>query len=418
MMFTYYLRKTLRDKGYLFWSLAFPLLLMICFNVTFMGPAKGEVDFQPVKSAVIRVDTTASNEDVIRADQAGTGEEYSAADAFAGEFENVLTNLADAETVRNSNMGYNHAVVELIRTDSQADAEKKILDKEIEVLFMVDGAKECIEVKVGDNANMTTLMVARSIVESYRRNYTIMKDAAVTAPDKLEAVMNSIADQISVMKPKSTYLGEDGSSANVYAWYFYSTIVMGMFFNVTSGIHTVFDIQGNLSGYGMRTSVSPKKKSQILLSAFMARYVIACAITFFHLFALRAFFQIPVGNRLPQILLFVLVGNLFSMSLGSLFGLFTKGDENQRDNKATAIVMLSVFLSGEMIVQLPGLLEKYCPIINRINPATIMNFAFFRLVNYPTLRAFWMNMIKIAIATVGFLVVAILKLRREKYAAV
>ena len=45
MMFTYYLRKTMRDKGFVFWSLAFPLLLMLCFNVTFMGPARGEVDF-------------------------------------------------------------------------------------------------------------------------------------------------------------------------------------------------------------------------------------------------------------------------------------------------------------------------------------------------------------------------------------
>ena len=54
MMFTYYLRKTLRDKAYIFWSLAFPILLMTCFNVTFMGPAKGEIDFKPVKSTMIR----------------------------------------------------------------------------------------------------------------------------------------------------------------------------------------------------------------------------------------------------------------------------------------------------------------------------------------------------------------------------
>lgn len=397
MMFTYYLRKTLRDKAYIFWSLAFPILLMTCFNVTFMGPAKGEVDFKPVKSTMIRIDSGES--------------------AFAEEFEGVLDNLADAEAVKKSNMGYDHAVIELIETTSQEEAEKKILDKELQVLFLVNGEKESIEVKVGDGANMTTLMVARSITESYRRNYTIMKDAAMTAPDKIGLVMESITNSISVMKPKSTYLGDNENSANVYLWYFYSTIVMGMFFNVTAGIHTVFDIQGDLSGYGMRTSVSPMKKSKILLSAFLARYVLSCAITFFALTVMNKCFDVPLGDRLPMIILFVLVGNLFAMSLGCLVGLFTKGDENQRDNKATALVMISVFLSGEMIVQLPGLLEKYCPIVNQINPATIMNFAFFRLVNYPTLNGFWMNMIKISLATVVFMAISILKLRREKYAA-
>ncbi len=216
MMFTYYLRKTLRDKAYIFWSLAFPILLMTCFNVTFMGPAKGEIDFKPVKS---RIDSGES--------------------AFAEEFKGVLTNLADAEEVRKSSMGYDHAVIELIETTSQEEAEKKILDKELQVLFLVNGKEETVSVKVGDGANMTTLMVARSITESYKRNYTIMKDAAMTAPDKIGAVMESITNSVSVMKPKSTYLGDNEHSANVYLWYFYSTIVMGMFFNVTAGIHTV-----------------------------------------------------------------------------------------------------------------------------------------------------------------------------------
>ena len=72
---------------------------------------------------------------------------------------------------------------------SLEEAEKKILDKEIEVIYLVDGENEKIDVKVGDGANMTTLMVARSVVESYRRNYMIMKDAAMTAPDKIEIVL-------------------------------------------------------------------------------------------------------------------------------------------------------------------------------------------------------------------------------------
>lgn len=397
MMYSYYLRKGLRDKGFVFWSLAFPLLLMLCFSMTFKDAGEGDFDFNPVKCAVI---------------------ETTEASAFSMEFENVVESLTDAETVKESNLGYNHEILNQVKVNSQEEAEKKILEREIDVLFLVDGKNEKIDAKVGDGAGETTLMISRGVVESYRKNYAIMKDCAMTAPDKMALVLDTISNSIPVMQARTTYLGNDGSSANMYNWYYYSTIVMGMFFNVSTGVKIVFDIQGNLSGAGMRTSISPKKKSKILMSAFLARYTMVCAISFFHILMLNKVFEIPIGNRVWQLLLFVLLGNLFSTSLGSMFALFTKGEENSREGKATGFIMLSVFLSGEMLVVLPGIFERYCPIINRINPATLMNFAFYRLVHYPTLTGFWINMAKIAVATVVFLSIAILKLRREKYAAV
>ena len=42
----------------------------------------------------------------------------------------------------------------------------------------------------------------------------------------------------------------------------------------------------------------------------------------------------------------------------SIFGLFMKGSLSQRENKATGIVMVSVFLSGEMVSNLPGIMRQ------------------------------------------------------------
>ncbi len=391
-MFKHYLRRTLRDRVFLFWSLAFPLLLMTCFKVSFMPAAQKDMDFDPVKAIVITQ---------------GEGE-------YVQEFQAVMEELCDAEKVRAGNLGYDHEVVTLVPCDSLEDAQKKILDREAEVIFVVDSEKETIEVKIGSDPGTTSLMVARSISESFRRNYTIMKDAMILAPDRMEMVVNSLSENLSVMKAKGTFMGE---ATNYFYWYFYSTIVMGMFFNVSAGVQVVFDLQGNLSGYGMRTSVSPERKMKILMSSFLSRYVVACAITFFQIFCMNYFFGIPLAHRIAELIIFVLVGTLFAMSLGSIFGLFTKGEQSSREGKATGLIMISVFLSGEMIVVLPGIFAKYCPIINQINPATIMNFAFYRLVFYSSLQAFWLNVLKIAIATVIFLTLAVLKLRREKYAA-
>ena len=80
--------------------------------------------------------------------------------------------------------------------------------------------------------------------------------------------------------------------------------------------------------------------------------------------------------------------------------------------------MVSVFLSGEMVMQLPGIIEKYCPIVNDINPATVMNMAFYRMALYNDPFDFYMNMGKLVVAAVVFLTIGVLVLRREKYASV
>ena len=109
---------------------------------------------------------------------------------------------------------------------------------------------------------------------------------------------------------------------------------------------------------------------------------------------------------------------MFSLSMGEMFGLFFKGSITTRGNKGTALIMSSVFLSGEMIASLPGLIERYIPVINDINPATVLNMALYRLVYYEDLSTFYLEIVKIVLVTVIFLGIATMRLRRQKYASV
>ena len=70
-----------------------------------------------------------------------------------------------------------------------------------------------------------------------------------------------------------------------------------------------------------------------------------------------------------------------------------------------------------MINTLPGTIEKYCPIVNDINPATVMNMTFYRMALYSDNLDFYLNMAKIVGAGVIFLAIGTLILRREKYAS-
>ena len=129
-------------------------------------------------------------------------------------------------------------------------------------------------------------------------------------------------------------------------------------------------------------------------------------------------FVIPLGNNLLKLGCFIVSTNIFAIAFGIVCACFFKGSKDSRANKTTSIIMASVFLSGEMVAQLPGILETTCPIINDINPATVMNMALFRLAYSTSDFDFYINMVKIVAMAAICLVLSVIILRREKYASV
>ena len=70
-----------------------------------------------------------------------------------------------------------------------------------------------------------------------------------------------------------------------------------------------------------------------------------------------------------------------------------------------------------MIVSLPGYIEKYAPVINRINPATIFNKIFYRILLCENKGDLAMNLLILTIASLVMLTASIIILRRETYAS-
>ncbi len=132
---------------------------------------------------------------------------------------------------------------------------------------------------------------------------------------------------------------------------------------------------------------------------------------------MRTIFNVDMGSDPLKLILFTIAANIFSISFGIVCGLIFKGTLENRANKTTAVLMLSVFLSGEMINTLPGTIEKVCPIINDINPATVMNLAFYRMALFDQPLDFYTNMAKIVGASIVFIIIGTIILRREKYAS-
>lgn len=377
MMFKYSLKKTLSNKMFIFWSLVFPVTLMFFFHLAFSSIYAEQNAIEPRDVGVI----------------------YEADNPFASFFRTVVGQIDVLNVV-----------------DEDEETLYDLLGQnEIEGIYIVK--EDMVEVAMCPKYSETDSMIIKTVADYYIREYDLVEQALTSGDmDTVNNMIDNLNSQTDYMSQKTGIYQEE---TNPYNWYYYATIVMGIMFQAMAGVNLVAELQADVGErkVAMRTSVSPVSKTVIVLTGFFSRLLVSIVISSFSLFCMDRFFDIPVGNRLPQLILFILASNMFALSMGEMFGLFFKGPVHTRGNKGTALIMTSVFLSGEMIATLPGMFERYLPIVNDINPATVLNFALYRLVYYEDLTSFYIEIVKIVLLTVLFLAVATMKLRRQKYAS-
>ena len=376
-MFKYFLKKTLRNRMFIFWSLCFPLALMALFTAAFSGIYDIENRVDTKKVAVISESDT----------------------PFASNFDEVIENVD---------------VLDGVEVKDMKDAEALLESGEITGLYVVNNKD--IDIVMTPDYSEADASILKTVADFYMREYSLIEDAARNGDiTGIQKVIDSLSEELDVVSPVNSAYNE---TTNPYIWYYFSTLVMGILFQAMAGINLISDLQADISRSAMRTSVSPTKKIKIVMAGLLSRYLVSLSVSAVALLAMRFVFHIPLGKRILPIILFVLLSNLFSLSLGQICGLFFKGNMTTRGNKTTGLIMVSVFLSGEMIATLPGMFERYFPLLNDINPATVLNLCMYRLVYYQDLTTFYIEMAKILTLTVIFLAISTIKLRRQKYASV
>lgn len=380
-MFKYYLCKNLRNVMFLFWSLIFPLALMTCMYLAFGNVYDMINSIDPIPTVLVAEDDS----------------------EFSQGFRDVLLTMSDEDA--------EDRYFILNEVESREEAQKSTNDGDSEIMFVVSDGN--IEVYLPNDHSQTAGVVSQAVANSYKNKYTVIMDALERDPQAALKILEGTEEMEGYTKAREDVFSGD---PNVYSWYFYSSLVMGICFNATGGAQIVSDLKADVTAVAARFSASPEKKSRMLLYSFLARLLPALCINLIQLFVMKNVFHISLGSDPVKLILFLVASNIFALSFGIVTGLMFKGTLENRANKITAIIMTSVFLSGEMINTLPGAIEKYCPIINDINPATVMNLAFYRMSIYSDNFDFYLNMAKIIGFGIIFLVIGTIILRREKYA--
>lgn len=77
--------------------------------------------------------------------------------------------------------------------------------------------------------------------------------------------------------------------------------------------------------------------------------------------------------------------------------------------------MLGCFFSGMMGITMKYIIDTNMPILNKINPASMITDGFYSLYYYDTLDRYWLNIIGILIFSGIMITLSYTSLRRQKY---
>lgn len=374
----YTLLRSLRDKTELFWLIMFPIVLGCLFKAAFSSLTASDT-FEPIPVAVVD-----ENEHTFTV------------------FQEVLDTLC--EEGDDQMLTATYCTLE--------EAMTLLENQEIDGILRV---KEKVELTVSANMGNDTIdqNILLSIVQQYNLVQNAITDIAIHHPEKMQ-------EAIDTMTRDTSYNEEvhlSNNDGNTYVQYFYNLIAMACLFTAVMGMRIAVHNQGNLSALGARRNLSPTHKLTTILGEYIG-YVIfnfVCNLTAFAFVVLVL--KIDLTAHLPLAVLTIFIACVTGISLGFFIGSIGSKSAVTKEAVTWAVVMLGCFLSGLMVGNMRIIIETYCPVVNRINPAALISDCFYCLGTYSTFDRYLRNILTLTILMLLFISGGFFLTRRKKYAS-
>lgn len=380
--------KTLsKNKVLIFWTFAFPIILGILFNMSFSNIEKDEM-LQIFDIAVV------------------DNNEFKAQEIYR-------ETLKELSSDDNENKLFNIKYV----TEDEADLLLDNLDIKGYIVFKNNEP----QVVIKENGTYQTLI--KFVITEIGQNQTIIEDLSKKSIEEeisngnysvdTEKIINDILNKI---KNEQINL-KNISKSNLHYMQieYYTLIAMACMYGGMLGLTAINNCLANMSNKGKRISVSPNRKSIIVLSSALGAYMVSLVGLALLIIFLKLGLKADFGNNITLVILLSAVGNLAGISLGVLIASIFKVSEGAKTGIVIAITMFLSVLSGMMGVTLKYVIDKNIPIINLVNPNNLITDGFYSLYYFDTLDRYFRDVRYLLIFIGICLVISFISLRREKY---
>ncbi len=353
--FKYSLKILFKNKGLLFWTFIFPIILGTLFNLAFSNIEKTET-FNSIDVAI-----TQNNDIYIK---------------------NTFDALEKEKVVK-------------IQNDDLENSKKLLENKKVvgyinnNTLYInSNGGEETILKSIMDE-----ILINKDIYEEYLNNGKFPNNISTNYK-----ITNVTRKNISYTMIE-----------------YYTLIAMAAFYGAAIALTMINYLLPNVSTSGKRINISPAKRGTLLLSSFCASIVvqiIGMVILFFYtIFVLK----VDYGDNLIYVFMLTFFGILASLSLGTFLASILKTNSNNKLGILIAITMTLSFFSGMTGITMKYVTDKNMPIINYLNPCNMIVDGLYSLYYYGVNNRFYFNILSLIIFTIVMLFISSGSLRRQKY---
>lgn len=388
--FKYAFKTLFRDKMLIFWTFAFPIILGTFFNMAFSNIENSE------KLDIISIAIVEKEENEI----------------MKQAFE-TLSDEENEDRLFQTQYESEERAKELLEND-EITGYLVLLKEEPKVVIKSNGINETILKYVTEEIMQNTEMISNIVEKRVQESMQGYPEGIYNMPN----VENIYDDVVKMLEDNQVEFKNISNSNLSYTMIeFYTLIAMTCLYGGILGMTAINHNLANMGNVGKRTSITPTSKGKIIFSSLMASYLaqlIGLAILFVYtIFVLK----VDYGTNLPLIVLLSLTGSLAGLSLGIAVATLIKANENAKIGILIAVTMLGCFLSGMMGITMKYMIDKNVPIVNLVNPASMITDGFYALYYYDTLDRYFLNIVSLLIFSGVMIILSINGLRKQKYEA-
>lgn len=382
--FKYSLKLLLKNRQLVFWTLAFPIIMAVLFNMAFSNIENSET-LEAIDIAV--VDDNSFNSSLI----------YKNSLKSLGEGDERLFNITYTDEKGADELLYEKKVTGIFR----------IVKNEPVVTVNSNGLRETVLCYVVNEIKSTGDLVMKLGFEDIRKN--------ISSGNKIdyEKEFTNIAQD--VLSSDANINNVSTSNMSYIMIEYYSLIAMACMYSGLLSMTLMNYRLANVSAVGKRSAVSSAKKSRIVLPSLLASFVVQIAGLILLYLVLIFYVRADFGNELPKIILLSLAGSIAGLSVGTAVSVLVKAGENAKFTGLVGVIMAGCFFAGMMGVMMKNIVDKNVPILNKINPVAMITDGLYALYYYNSYERFWFDVISLAVFSLIVLLISINGLRRQTY---
>lgn len=358
-----------KEKQVAFWSLVFPIILGTLFSMAFGNLGK---DIDTIKTALIVEDTSEN----------------------AKVFEKYHEEIGKAEP-------------DILKVEvmSEKKATDKLKSGEILGIFY---AKEEPELTVSGSGIEASVL--KEFLSEYDQNTSLLTDVAKNKPEKFAEIVND-----NNYFEMSKEVGISGKKVDGVTQYYFSLIAMACLFGGFVGNTIGMQLQANIDKVAVRRNLSSYGKFKMVLADTVVGWGVQFLNVSICLMYLKYILKIDIGSNMPKMFIIGAVGSLIGVAAGILTGCIGNMSKDAKTGIITSVSLVCSFLAGLMIGGMKGIIEKNCPIVNKINPAALISDAMYSIDIYNEPARFNLDMTIMTVMAIVFTVISFMLMRRKRY---